>query len=118
MTNIRVEPNPLLMLPFAALLPWIALAPLLLRLHWERHYHELCLSLAAITSSYYVFALHSGTRVLHATLEYVSFMVVVSSFFVVAGGILNTLFLLHGALLGNIIGTTASVLLIPVRGSR
>jgi uncharacterized membrane protein YagU involved in acid resistance len=56
--------------------------------------------------------------VLHATLEYVSFMVVVSSFFVVAGGILNTLFLLRGALLGNIIGTTASVLLIPARRSR
>jgi Putative citrate transport len=62
--------------------------------------------------------------VLHATLEYVSFMVVVGSFFVVAGGIhlrvpgqerpaLNALFLLGGALLGNIIGTTgASMLLI------
>ncbi len=124
MTNIRVEPNPLIMLPFAALLLSIALAPLILRHHWERHYHKLCLGLAALTSSYYVFALHSGTRVLHATLEYVSFIVVVGSSFVVAGGIhlrvrgqgrpaLNTLFLLGGALLGNIIGTTgASMLLI------
>jgi hypothetical protein len=87
MTNIRVELNPLIMLPFAALLLSIALAPLILRHHWERYYHKLCLGLAALTSYYYVFALHSGTRVLHAALEYVSFMVVVGSFFVVAGGI-------------------------------
>lgn len=80
MTNIHVEPNPLIMLPCAALLLSIALAPLILRHHWERHYHKLCLGLAAITSSYYVFALHSETRVLQATLEYVSFMVVVGSF--------------------------------------
>jgi lipopolysaccharide export LptBFGC system permease protein LptF len=86
MTNIRVELNPLIMLPFAALLLSIALAPLILRHHWERHYHKLCLGLAALTS-YYVFAIHSGTRVLHAALEYVNFMVVVGSFFVVAGGI-------------------------------
>jgi Na+/H+ antiporter NhaD/arsenite permease-like protein len=124
MTNIRVEPNPLIMLTFAALLLSIALAPVIFRHHWERHYHKLCLGLAAITSSYYVFALGSGTRVLHATLDYVSFMVVVGSFFVVAGCIhlrirgrgrpaLNTLFLLGGTMLGNIIGTTgASMLLI------
>jgi Na+/H+ antiporter NhaD/arsenite permease-like protein len=124
MTDIRIDPNPLIMLPFAALLLSIALAPLILHHHWERHYHKLCLGLAAITSSYYVFAHHSGIRVLHATLEYLSFMVVAGSFFVVAGGIhlrlgrpgsprVNTLFLFGGALLGNIIGTTgASMLLI------
>jgi hypothetical protein len=82
MTNIRVEPSPLIMLPFAALLLSIALAPVILRHHWERHYHKLCLGLAAITSSYYVFAHHSGNRVLHAMLEYLSFMVAAGSFFV------------------------------------
>src|SRR5207237_5958628 len=124
MPNIPIDPNPLIMLPFAALLLSIALAPLIFHHHWERHYHKLCLGLAAITSSYYIFAHHSGIRVLHATLEYVSFLVVAGSFFVVAGGIhlrlgrqgsppVNTLFLLGGALLGNIIGTTgASMLLI------
>jgi len=125
MTNVRVEPNPLIMLPFARCLFQSRSRHLILRHHWERQYHKFCLGLAAITSSYYVFVLHPGTRVLHATLEYVSFMVVVGSFFVMAGGIhlrvpgqerpaLNTLFLVGGALLGNIIGTTgASMLLIP-----
>jgi len=72
----------------------------------------------------YVFALNSTTRILNAGWEYLSFMAVVGGFFVVAGGIhlhvggpglpaLNTLFLLAGALLGNVIGTVgASMLLI------
>jgi Na+/H+ antiporter NhaD/arsenite permease-like protein len=124
MTEIHTEPNPLIMLPFAVLLLSIALAPLVMRRHWERHYHKLCLVLAVITSSYYIIALGAGIRVLHAGFEYGSFMVAVGSFFVVAGGIhlrvrgegrpaLNTLFLLGGALLANVIGTTgASMLLI------
>jgi Na+/H+ antiporter NhaD/arsenite permease-like protein len=124
MPNIQPEAHSLIMLPFAVLLLSIALAPLVIRHHWERHYHKLCLGLAAITSSYYVFALGSGTRVLHAGFEYGSFMVAVGSVFVVAGGIhlrlggrarpaRNTLFLLGGVLLGNVLGTIgASMLLI------
>jgi Na+/H+ antiporter NhaD/arsenite permease-like protein len=112
------------MLPFAALLVAIAIAPIVLRHHWEKHYPKLCAGLAAITSSYYIFALNSTPRVLHAGWEYLSFMAVVGGFFVVAGGIhlrvrgpgrpaFNTLFLLVGALLGNVIGTVgASMLLI------
>lgn len=124
MTGIHPEPNPIIMLPFAAVLLAIALAPIVLRHHWEKHYPKLCIGLAAITSSYYIFALNSKSRVLHAGWEYLSFMVVVGGFFVVAGGIhlrvggpgrpaFNTLFLLAGALLGNVIGTVgASMLLI------
>jgi Na+/H+ antiporter NhaD/arsenite permease-like protein len=124
MPNIQSEPHSLSMLPFAVLLLSIAFAPLVIRHHWERHYHKLCLGLAAITSSYYVIALGAGTRVLHAGFEYGSFMVTVGSVFVVAGGIhlrlggrvrpaWNTLFLLGGALLGNVVGTIgASMLLI------
>jgi Na+/H+ antiporter NhaD/arsenite permease-like protein len=124
MTSIQPEPNPIIMLPFAALLLAIALAPIALRHHWEKHYPKLCAGFAAITVSYYIFALNSTVRVLHAGWEYLSFMVVVGGFFVVAGGIhlrvrepgrpaFNTLFLLAGALLGNAIGTVgASMLLI------
>lgn len=124
MQNHPVDPGQWLMLPFALLLLAIAVAPLVIRHHWERHYHKLCLALAALTSGYYVFALSSGRRVLHAGFEYVSFLVVVGAFYVVAGGIhlrirgrshplLNTAFLFCGALLGNVIGTTgASMLLI------
>lgn len=118
------EPNWLIMLPFATLLLSIAFAPLILQHHWERHYHRLCIVLAGIVCGYYVFAIDAAGRVLHAGRDYSSFMVVVGSFFVVAGGIHlrargvarpadNALFLLAGALLANLIGTIgASMLLI------
>lgn len=118
------EPAPLIMLPFAALLVSIALAPLIIKHHWERHYHRVCIGLAAIVCGYYYFALNAGARVVHAGLEYFSFMAVVGSFFVVSGGIhlrgksparpaANTLFLFCGAVLASVIGTIgASMLLI------
>lgn len=117
------EPNPLSMFPFGALLLTLALAPLL-REHWQKHHGKICAGFAALTVSYYVFVLGSGLRVLHAALEYASFIIVVGAFFVAAGGIhlevrgrgtpgSNTLFLLGGALLGNVLGTVgASMLLI------
>ncbi len=118
------EPTPLIMLPFAALLLCIAIAPLILKHHWERHYHKICAGLAAVTAFYYIFVLQSGARMLHVGFEYFSFMAVVGSLFVVTGGIhivvkgeakpsVNTLFLFLGGLLANFIGTTgASMLLI------
>jgi Na+/H+ antiporter NhaD/arsenite permease-like protein len=121
---IATEPNRLAMVPFAVLLLAIALGPLIARHHWERHYHKLCLALAGIVCFYYLLVLKQPARVVHAGMEYATFMVVVGSFFVVAGGIhlrakapssplRNTLFLLAGALLGSLIGTIgASMLLI------
>ena len=112
------------MLPFVVLLAGIALGPIILRYHWERHYHKVCLGLAAIVCAYYVFVLKASERVAHAGSEYFSFMAVVGSFFVVAGGIhvrpksrarplTNVVFLFLGALLANVIGTIgASMLLI------
>ena len=84
----------------------------------------MCLGLAAVVCAYYAFVLKAGERVAHAGSEYLSFMAVVGSFFVVAGGIhvrpksrarplTNVVFLFLGALLGNVIGTIgASMLLI------
>jgi len=118
------EPTPLIMLPFAVLLICIALAPVILKQRWERHYHVVCAGLAAITVGYYALRLRSGERMLHVAFEYFSFMVVVGSFFVVTGGIhivvkgeakpwSNTFFLTLGGLIANFIGTTgASMLLI------
>ena len=123
-TTAPNEPPPLIMLPFAALLLGIALAPLILKHHWERHYHKISAGLAAITAGYYVFILHSGERMLQVGFEYFSFMAVIGSLFVVTGGIrivvkgeakpwINTLFLALGGLIANLIGTTgASMLLI------
>jgi Na+/H+ antiporter NhaD/arsenite permease-like protein len=73
---------------------------------------------------YHLFVVNQTARVIHAAIDYVTFMVVLGSFFVVSGGIhlrtqapsspaQNTVFLLVGALLANLIGTIgASMLLI------
>ena len=104
------EPNPAIMLPFVILLVAIALAPLIAQRHWERHYHKLCVALAGIVCLYHLFVVNQSARVVHAGIDYVTFMVMVGSFFVVAGGIhlrvkspsgptRNTLFLFFGAVL-------------------
>jgi len=112
------------MLPFGVLLFAIALGPLIAQRHWERHYHKLCILLAGIVCLYYLLVVRQSARVVHAAIDYATFMIVVGSFFVVAGGIhlrakapsaplRNTLFLFFGALLANLIGTIgASMLLI------
>ena len=122
--NAVVDPSPLFLLPFAGLLLAIALLPVFLKNHWERHYHKISTGLGAITVCYYIFGLKAGNEMLHVAGDYLSFMAVVGSLFVISGGIhirvkseakpcVNTLFLLAGALLGNVIGTTgASMLLI------
>ena len=113
------SPHPLLMLPFGVLLISIACGPILVRHHWERHYHKVCILFAAIVCGYYTFVFNAGTRVLEAGFEYVSFMAVVGAFFIVSGGIYlrvkgegrparNTLFLIGGALLANLISTTGA----------
>jgi Na+/H+ antiporter NhaD/arsenite permease-like protein len=113
-----------IMLPFGILLLAIALGPLILQHHWERHYHKLCLVLAGVVCAYDLFVVHQAARVIHAGLDYATFMVVVGCFFVVSGGIhlrvqapsgpaRNTIFLFVGALFANLIGTIgASMLLI------
>jgi Na+/H+ antiporter NhaD/arsenite permease-like protein len=113
----------LIMLPFGFLLLAITLGPLIAQHHWERHYHKLCVILAGFVCLYYVFV-DEAARVLHAGIDYATFMVVVGSFFVISGGIhlrakgpsspvRNTLFLLLGAVFANLIGTIgASMLLI------
>jgi Na+/H+ antiporter NhaD/arsenite permease-like protein len=118
------ESNSAIILPFGILLLAIAFGPLIARYHWERHYHKLCVALAGIVCLYHLFVVKQSARVVQAGIDYATFMVVVGSFFVVAGGIhlrvkspsgamRNTLFLFVGALLGNLIGTIgASMLLI------
>ena len=112
------------LLPFAALLLAIAGMPLLFKHHWERFYHRWALLLGLVTVGYYLCVRHDSVPVLHAAHEYVSFLVMVGSLFVVAGGIhilvkgeakpwVNVLFLALACVISNLIGTTgASMLLI------
>jgi hypothetical protein len=82
-----IEPHPALLGPFAILLLSIAIFPLILRQHWDRHYQKLCALLAVTTCGYYSYAMNGAARVQHAAGEYATFIVVVGAFFVVAGAI-------------------------------
>jgi Na+/H+ antiporter NhaD/arsenite permease-like protein len=113
-----------MVLPFVVLLLCIALMPLFAAHFWERHYQKVALGLGLVTACYYVFVLHDAHAVLHSMTEYLSFMALVGSLFVISGGInigvkgeatplVNVVFLLCGAVIANVIGTTgASMLLI------
>jgi Na+/H+ antiporter NhaD/arsenite permease-like protein len=112
--------------PFAMVLAFIALGPLLFPKWWLRHYPKVCFGLAAITVGYYVLALPpvATHKVLHTGSEYISFIALIGSLYVVSGGVhinvkgeatplANVTFLLIGAVVANLLGTTgASMLLI------
>ena len=124
MLAAAASPSPWMILPFAVLLGVIALAPLLFAHWWEQHYPKVAFGLAAVTLGYYLFGLGATPQVLHTAHEYVSFIALIGSLYIVSGGIhirvrgettpaFNTGFLLAGALLANVLGTTgASMLLI------
>ena len=116
--------NPAMMLPFGVLLASIALAPFFFGGWWGRHYPKVVGALAAIVVAYYVAVLREPLRLWHTARDYISFITLIGSLFVVSGGIhinvkgeatppINALFLFFGALLANVFGTTgASMLLI------
>jgi Na+/H+ antiporter NhaD/arsenite permease-like protein len=117
--------------PFVGLLAAIALLPVLAEDFWHKHHRKaLVVVLFAIPVAVYLLLLdftagRPGTAALLDGLrEYASFIILLTSLYVVAGGILidghiagtprnNTLVLATGAVLANIIGTTgASMVLI------
>lgn len=128
------------LLPFVGLLACVAVFPLVPSLHhwWEQNRNKLivALVLAAVTLSHYALrdtgyhgAAPGGASIIrvleHALLhEYVPFMALLFSLYVIAGGIVvrgdlratpraNTAILAIGAVLANVIGTTgASMVLI------
>jgi Na+/H+ antiporter NhaD/arsenite permease-like protein len=117
-------PHPAMILPFALMLFAIALMPFINLHWWERHFPKVAVGLGTVTTIYYVCFLANPGRMLHVGHEYVSFIALIGSLFVVSGGIhigvkgeakpwVNCLFLLIGAVLANVIGTTgASMLLV------
>ena len=121
-------------IPFAGMLLSIAVVPMVAHHWWEDHKHQLGVSLfwslpivgylgylIATDSPYANDASHG---LVHAIEEYVSFIALLGSLFVISGGIVlrgdlegkpavNTAFLAIGAVMANLIGTTgASMLLI------
>src|ERR1035441_8008176 len=122
--TLTVEPHLAMVAPFVLLLLAIALLPFILKHHWENHYPKVAIGLGLITVAYYVVVLHNAPRMLLSLVEYVGFMALIGSLYVIAGGIhinmsgrstpaVNTGLLALGAILANLIGTTgASMLLI------
>ena len=117
-------PAAFMMLPFVAMLLAIAAMPLLFQHHWERFYHWWAVALGSVSVGYTFFVRGDTLRLLHTAHEYVSFLLMIGSLFVVAGGIhivvkgeakpwVNVLFLALASVISNGIGTTgASMLLI------
>ena len=112
-----------MILPFVLLLLAMAAAPALAPHWWHRNYPKIALALAAVTLGYYFFGLHANARVYDTAHEYLSFIALVGSLFVVSGGIhivlhreatpwSNVLFLLIGSLLANVLGTTGAAMLL------
>ncbi|MBC8105747.1 MAG: sodium:proton antiporter, partial [Anaerolineae bacterium] len=111
--------------PFALLLACIALMPFIARHWWEHNYASVVVALGTIIIAYYLLRVEHGTgNLARAGAEYISFIFLLGSLFIVSGGILirvraeatplaNTTLLLIGAVIANIFGTTgASMLLI------
>ena len=108
--------------PFAGLLLSIALFPLFAPALWARHYAKVCLAFGVPVACF--FLLRAPRELLHAVLEYASFLLLLASLFTISGGILlrgtlrgsagvNCAILAVGAVLANVFGTTgASMLLI------
>lgn len=119
--------HPTAMAPFALLLLCIALFPLL-NPHWWEHNKNKGFIAAGLGIPVVVYLLtfgHQGLEALeHAGKEYISFLVLLGSLFVISGGVfvrgslkgsplVNSLFLALGAAVASFIGTTgASMLLI------
>ncbi len=110
--------------PFVLMLLGIVLMPFIHRHWWEAHFRKVSFVLAGLTLCYYFFILRDIPRLSVFCEEYLSFIILIGSLFVVTGGIhlrvqgestplSNTLFLFLGSLIAVVIGTTgASMLLI------
>jgi Na+/H+ antiporter NhaD/arsenite permease-like protein len=123
-----VELPALIGLPFAGLLLSIAVMPLATPSLWHHHYGKIAAAWSAATLAGFVVLTGVGTTGAHLAhtiiAEYLPFLILIGSLYVVAGGILvtgnlkgspvvNTVILAIGAVLANLVGTTgASMVLI------
>lgn len=116
--------SPLFVIPFALLLLSIAVLPLVAS-HWWEHNRNKAIVAAIFglpIAVYYAF--HNMGALTHVVFDYLAFIALLGSLFVISGGIhvkgsfagrpiVNTTIFIIGAVLANLIGTTgASMLLI------
>ncbi|MCU0453975.1 MAG: sodium:proton antiporter [Bacteroidetes bacterium] len=114
-----IDASPWLAAPFALLLLSIAVAPFIHRHWWEANYASVAITLGVGVAAIYVIFYGAGIRVAHTFAEFVSFISLIGSLFVVAGGIHigvrgratpeeNVVVLAVAALLANVLGTTGA----------
>ncbi len=111
-------------LPFATMLLAIAVCPLWVSHWWERNRNKLALSLLLSAPVVVYYLMRQPHELLATGEDYVSFLILLLSLFVISGGVrvtgdleatplTNTVFLALGSLLASFLGTTgASMLLI------
>ena len=111
-------------LPFILFLLMLATGPLFYARFWHRYFPHFSIGMGGGVALYYIFGLNLSATVVHAAVEYVQFISLLTALYFTASGIritlntsawppVNVLFLLIGGILSNIIGTTgASMLLI------
>src|SRR5438309_9645996 len=111
------QTNSWMILPFVLLLTLMALAPLFFAKWWARHFAKVVFGLALLPLAYYWFGLQAEGRVSQAAFDYLRFIVLIGSLFVVSGGshitvkgeatpLANVVFLLVVAVLSNFRGTS------------
>jgi Na+/H+ antiporter NhaD/arsenite permease-like protein len=110
-------------LPFTGLLLSIAIIPLLAHDWWHQNRNKALVSvLFGIPTAIFV-AFRDSAAVAHAALEYVAFISLLGSLYVISGGVLlrgslpgtpasNAALLSFGALLANLTGTTGAAMLL------
>lgn len=119
--------SPLWALPFAGILLSIALFPLAAPAFWHHHYGKIAAAWGALFLVPFAmqFGLHAAVaNAVHALLgEYIPFIILLTSLYVVAGGIcvrgnlhgtpgLNTGILALGTVLASLMGTTGAAMLL------
>ncbi len=107
--------------PFAGFLLSLAIVPLARPGFWSRHYGRFALAFGLPVAGWFLF--RAPSELLHTATEFVSFLVLLGSLFTISGGILvrgsfragplvNAAFLLGGAILSNVLGTTGAAMLL------
>jgi Na+/H+ antiporter NhaD/arsenite permease-like protein len=119
-----VPVHPALIAPFIVLLIAIAFMPFINADWWKKKYAGVCLVLGLVPLIYYFLVLKNGPRMMSTAYEYIGFISLIGSLYVVSGGIhirikgrstphANVILLAIGAVISNFLGTTgASMVLI------
>ena len=119
-----LAPHPIFVVPFALLLLCIALLPLTAPAFWEHNRNKALVAAVLAAPVLLWLGFREPGAIVHSLNEYVSFIALLGSLYVISGSIhlegdlratpgTNTLMLAVGGILANLVGTTgASMLLI------